>query len=97
MDRNQIDIQAAAMHGKTLLDLQDKKTQNPAFQPPSTPIVNRYDQKQDQTERFLRRLPKGIDIVQEFELIQQKKSKLSRWQRDMIERIFNSIYKKADQ
>jgi hypothetical protein len=96
MDNNPIKV--ATAHGKALLALQEAmKEDNPAFQPPSTPIVNPYAPKKDKTESFLKRLPKGIDIVQEFELIQQKKSKLSRWQRDMIERIFNSIYKKADQ
>jgi hypothetical protein len=94
MDRNQIEI--AEEQGKALLALQEKErglqiqTEQP-FQ-----YTNPYAQKQTQTERFLNRLPKGIDIVQEFELIQQKKSKLSRWQRDMIERIFNTVYKKAD-
>lgn len=36
---------------------------------------------------------KKIDIVKEFELIQQKKSKLSRSQRDAVERDFNKKYK----
>ena len=90
-------IEAVEQYNRAPIVVQEKKVQNPAFERPRTPIVNRYDQKQDKTEAILKRLPKGIDIVQEFELIQQKKSKLSRWQRDMIERIFNSIYKKADQ
>jgi hypothetical protein len=35
----------------------------------------------------------SIDIVSEYQLIQQKKSKLSRRLRDMIEIRFNKLYK----
>lgn len=34
----------------------------------------------------------GVDIVEEFKLIQQKKSKLSRQQRDSIVWQFNKLY-----
>jgi hypothetical protein len=93
----QIDENTAAQHGKELLAIKEKQGDNIAFEQPSTPIINPYQKQDSQTERFLNRLPKGIDIVQEFELIQQKKSKLSRWQRDTIEKIFNTVYKKAEQ
>ena len=38
----------------------------------------------------------GIDIVKEFELIEQKKSKLPRATRDAVVRKFNSFYEKVD-
>ena len=37
----------------------------------------------------------GIDIVKEFELIEQKKSKLPRATRDTVVRKFNSFYEKV--
>jgi hypothetical protein len=46
---------------------------------------------------FGRKLRDGINIVQEFELIQQKKSKLSKWERDQVVRQFNNAYKQVDQ
>lgn len=42
---------------------------------------------------YERKLPQGIDIVKEFELIQQKKSRLSKWERDAVEAVFNRTYK----
>lgn len=38
----------------------------------------------------------GIDIVKEFELIEQKKSKLPRATRDAVVRKFNSFYEKVE-
>ena len=38
----------------------------------------------------------GIDIVKEFELIEQKRSKLPRATRDAVVRKFNSFYEKVD-
>ncbi len=46
--------------------------------------------------RAERKLPSGINIEHEFELIQQKQSKLSRWERNLVESIFNKKYKKLD-
>jgi hypothetical protein len=97
MQTKEIDIIEAAMHGRTLLALQEKERGLVIEQQEPIAIPEPYDETQRKINKVINRLPKGIDIVQEFELIQQKKSKLSRWQRDMIERIFNSIYKKADQ
>jgi hypothetical protein len=94
MDKNQIEI--AEEQGKSLLALQQRQAVIDSTRV-TLPYKNPYQDENDTTRKMLKRLPKGIDIIQEFELIQQKKSKLSRWQRDMIERIFNSIYKKADQ
>jgi len=42
---------------------------------------------------YSRSLPSNIDIVKEFELIQQKKSALSKWERDQVVRIFNQNFK----
>lgn len=39
-----------------------------------------------------RKLPKGTDIVKEYGLIQTKQSKLSRWERDMVVRIFEKNF-----
>lgn len=36
----------------------------------------------------------NVDIVEEFKLIQEKKSKLTRADRDLVERRFNNIYEK---
>ena len=38
----------------------------------------------------------GINIVKEFELIEQKRSKLPRATRDAVVRKFNSFYEKVD-
>ena len=40
-----------------------------------------------------RSLPSDVDIVKEFELIQQKKSNLSKWERDQVVHIFNQNFK----
>ncbi len=42
---------------------------------------------------YSRGLPSNIDIVKEFELIQQKKSNLSKWERDQVVHIFNQNFK----
>lgn len=42
---------------------------------------------------YTRKLSPDIDIIQEFALIQHKKSKLSRWERDAVVRKFNSEYR----
>ena len=47
--------------------------------------------------QYERKLPEGINIVKEFELIQQKKSRLSKWERDAVEVVFNRNYKKVKQ
>lgn len=44
---------------------------------------------------YNRPLP-DVDLVEEFGLIEQKKSKLSRWERDQVVRMFNQNYKKVD-
>lgn len=43
-----------------------------------------------------RTLPDGINIVKEYELIEQKKSKLSKWERDRVVAIFKSRYKQIE-
>lgn len=42
--------------------------------------------------QYERKLPKGTDIVKEYGLIQTKQSKLSRWERDMVVRIFEKNF-----
>ncbi len=42
--------------------------------------------------RYERKLPEGTDIVREYGLIQNKHSKLSKWERDMVVRIFERNY-----
>ena len=42
--------------------------------------------------RYERKLPEGTDIVKEYVLIQNKQSKLSKWGRDMVVRIFEKNY-----
>lgn len=46
---------------------------------------------------YERKLPQGTDIVQEFNLIQQKKSRLSRWERDTVVRIFHQNFRPVKQ
>jgi hypothetical protein len=41
---------------------------------------------------YERKLPDGTDIVKEYGLIQNKQSKLSKWERDMVVRIFEKNY-----
>lgn len=49
--------------------------------------VIEYDQKRQ------RKLPDNIDIVREYELIQKKQSKLSKWERDAVVHIVESKLK----
>ena len=42
--------------------------------------------------RYERKLPVGTDIVKEYGLIQNKQSKLSKWERDMVVKIFEKNY-----
>lgn len=42
--------------------------------------------------RYERKLPEGTDIVKEYGLIKNKQSKLSKWERDMVVRIFEKNY-----
>lgn len=45
--------------------------------------------------RYNRKLPQGTDIIKEYGLIQNKKSKLSRWERDTVVSIFEYNYCRA--
>lgn len=42
--------------------------------------------------RYERKLQEGTDIIKEYGLIQNKQSKLSKWERDMVVRIFEKNY-----
>jgi len=42
--------------------------------------------------RYERKLTEGTDIVKEYGLVQNKQSKLSKWERDMVVRIFEKNY-----
>lgn len=42
--------------------------------------------------QYERKLPEGINIITEYGLIQNKKSKLSKWERDMVVYIFEKNY-----
>jgi hypothetical protein len=44
------------------------------------------------SEKKERKLNPSIDIVNEYRLIKNKQSKLSRWERDMVEKTFESFY-----
>ncbi len=44
--------------------------------------------------KYDRELPKGTDIITEYGLIQQKKSKLSKWEREQVVFKFNKHFKK---
>lgn len=49
----------------------------------------RYFHLESKTQKIL---PKNVDIVKEFELIQLKKSKLSKSNRDLVESIFHKHF-----
>jgi hypothetical protein len=42
--------------------------------------------------RYERKLPDGTDIVKEYGLVQNKQSNLSKWERDMVVKIFEKNY-----
>lgn len=42
--------------------------------------------------RYERKLPEGTDIIKEYGLIKNKQSQLSKWERDMVVRIFEKNY-----
>ena len=44
-------------------------------------------------DSYERKLSNDINIIKEFELIQNKCSKLSKWERDEVVRIFKSKFK----
>ena len=44
----------------------------------------------------VRILPRGTDIIEEFKLIQEKKSNLGKWERDEVVRIFERNFKKVE-
>ena len=46
----------------------------------------------DGESRYERKLQEGTDIVKEYGLMQNKQSKLSKWERDMVVRIFEKNY-----
>jgi hypothetical protein len=50
----------------------------------------------DFEKKYTRKLPDNINIVEEFCLIQLKKSKLSRWEREEIIRIFEKKFEKIE-
>lgn len=43
---------------------------------------------------YKRRLPEGTDIVKEYGLIQNKQSKLSKWEREKVIRIFEDNFER---
>lgn len=44
--------------------------------------------------RYEKTFPSNIDIAKEYELIQQKQSKLSRWAREKVIIVFEKTFKK---
>lgn len=44
----------------------------------------------------VRILPRSTNIIEEFKLIQNKESKLSKWERDEVVRIFKRNFKKVE-
>jgi hypothetical protein len=45
---------------------------------------------------YSRSLPKGINIIKEFGLIELKQSKLSRWERDAVVSVFKRSFQLTD-
>lgn len=50
---------------------------------------------EDYHNSYKRKLPDDIDIIKEYEFIIRKESKLTKWMRDEVVRIFNSKYNKV--
>lgn len=44
-------------------------------------------------ETYTRKLDKNINLIEEFKLIQNKQSSLSKWERDEVVRVFYTHYK----
>ena len=59
---------------------------------PSIPYINPYAGEQ---VRHNRQLPEDTNIIKEYGLVQQKKSKLSRWERDAVVSVFERNFKKV--
>lgn len=55
-----------------------------------------YAQNFGINEPYVRELPKGTDIIKEYGLIQNRQSKLSKWGRDTVVRIFEKNYRVLD-
>lgn len=51
-----------------------------------------FDMNFDYNSKYERKLSKDIDIIKEYGLIQEKKSKLSKWERDAVVKSFESEY-----
>lgn len=45
---------------------------------------------------YNRSLPKGINVIQEYGLIELKQSKLSKWERDAVKLLFERTFERAD-
>lgn len=45
---------------------------------------------------YQRNLPKGLDIIKEYGLIELKQSKLSKWERERVISIFEKNFERAD-
>jgi hypothetical protein len=45
-------------------------------------------------DEYVRKLPEGTDIVKEYGLIQLKQSKLSKWERETVVRIFEANFRR---
>jgi hypothetical protein len=48
------------------------------------------------SSHYDRKLSSNISIIKEFEMIQQKKSKLSKWEREQVVRTFNNHFRKIE-
>lgn len=46
-------------------------------------------------EKYVRKLPEHVDVVEEYGKVQLKQSKLCRWDRDEVVRLFKANYKLA--
>lgn len=45
--------------------------------------------------KCVRKLPESVDVVEEYGKVQLKQSKLCRWDRDEVVRLFEATYKKV--
>ncbi len=83
--------------GETYEQIVKEQPKTPKMLPSIMALAAMYAPYMDYgSPRYFRKLPDGINIIEEYKLIRQKKSKLSKWERDAVEIVFNRNFTKVN-
>lgn len=84
------------VNGESYIKREDKKRNIPKSVAKAMILAEMFGSYDGYGKKYERKLPDGIDLIKEFEFVLQRKSKLSKWNRDEVTRQFNKIYIKQD-